>query len=254
MIIYIYIVLAGILAGFINTLAGSGSAVSLAMLSILGIPIDIANGSNRVAILLQNIIGIKKFKNNNQLNITDNLPLALSAIPGSILGSILATMLDKADFTFILGIIMALIFISLFIKPKSWLEREQTNIKRKFDFKQFVLFFFIGVYGGFIQVGVGIFLLLTLVLYTGHNLIKSNGIKILVIFFLNIPALIIFIYKGLVNWRIGLTLGIGTMIGAWIGANVACKRDSSFTRYILIGVVGFATLKYLGLFDYLGIY
>ncbi len=244
---YIYIVLAGIVAGFINILAGSGSAVSLTILSVLGVPIDIANGSNRIAILLQNIVGIRKFQSQKQLNIKENLPLALSAMPGAVVGAFLATILDKKDFTFALGIVMFLILISLFIKPKKWLECEDNKNFKKFNLKQFLIFFCIGIYGGFIQVGVGVLLLLNLVLCTGHNLIKSNGIKILVILFLNIPALIIFLYMGLVDWKIGLTLGLGNMIGAWIGANEGCKRGSGYIRYVLICVVFFATLKYLGI-------
>ena len=246
---YLFVILAGVLTGFINTLAGSGSAVSLTMLGILGLPADVANGTNRIAILLQNIIGVKTFHKKKQLDIKKNIPLALTAIPGGVLGAFFAGSLNKDDFRFALGIVMLIILVTLFIKPKKWLEKkeEAEDSDHKFGLKQFCVFFVIGCYGGFVQVGVGVFLLLALVLSSGHALVKSNAIKLLFVLFLTCPALIIFAYKGLVDWKIGLVLALGNMLGAWFAANEAVKYGAKFVRYILICVVLFAAMKYLGI-------
>ncbi len=247
--LYLAVILAGVATGFINTLAGSGSAVSLTMLDFIGLPLNIANGTNRVAIFFQNIASSTTFAKNGNLDIKKSLPYALTAIPGGFLGAIFADYLSKEQFRFALGIVMCVILVTLFIKPSKWLEKESNQNETKFKIKDFFIFLAIGFYGGFIQIGVGVILLLGLVLSTGLNLVKSNGIKVFFIMFQTAPAMGYFIYKGLIRWDIGLTMAVGNMLGAWIGANQASKRGAKFVRYILIGIVSFAALKYLGILN-----
>ncbi len=243
--IYLFLIFGGIATGFINTLAGSGSAVSLAVLDLIGLPLNIANATNRVAICLQNSVSVLTFKKNGKLDIKSAMPYALTAIPGGFCGAFFSSLLNKEDFRLALGIIMLLILISLFVKPKKWLEKEEPNTEIKFRIRDFFLYLFIGFYGGFIQVGVGVFLLLGLVLNSGMGLLKSNGIKVLFVLFQTIPSLAFFIYKGLINWEVGLILASGNMLGAWIGANEACKRGGAFIRYVLIIIVAYSVIKYL---------
>ncbi|RME71099.1 MAG: sulfite exporter TauE/SafE family protein, partial [Chloroflexi bacterium] len=81
--IYLAIIAAGFVAGFINTLAGSGSLVTLPLLIFAGLPANVANGTNRVAILLQNVVGVSSFRQQKVLDWRGGLKLALPAIIGS---------------------------------------------------------------------------------------------------------------------------------------------------------------------------
>jgi len=243
--IYFYLIIGGILTGFINTLAGSGSAISLTVLDLIGLPLDIANATNRVAILCQNTISVTVFTKKKKLNIKKALPFALIAIPGGFCGAYFSIALSIENFRFVLGIIMTFILISLFIQPKKWLNTNSDDDEdKKLTIKDLFIFLLIGFYGGFIQVGIGILLLLGLVLNSGMSLIKANSIKVLFILCQAIPATLFFIYKGLIRWDIGLVLALGNMLGAWLGANEACKRGSKFIRYILIVIVAYAAIKY----------
>ena len=149
---YPLIVLAGFLTGFINTLAGAGSAVSLALLSFIGIPLDIANGTNRVAILMQNIVGVRGFHNHGMMNWSLGARLALPAAFGSMVGAYLATSMSREELRFVVGLLMVGVLILLFVRPKRWLEGQQALMKTNPDPGQYAVFFAIGIYGGFIPI------------------------------------------------------------------------------------------------------
>jgi uncharacterized membrane protein YfcA len=109
------------------------------------------------------------------------------------------------------------------------------------------IFFCIGVYGGFIQMGVGVFMLTGLVFSVGYDVVRGNAVKVLIILCFTAIALVIFIYSGKVNWSVGLLLACGNMTGAWIATKQAAKRGATFIRWLLILVVSYAALKYLGI-------
>ena len=115
----------------------------------------------------------------------------------------------------------------------------------------FIVFFGIGIYGGFIQAGVGIFLLAGLVLSAGYNLKTANPVKILIVLCFTIFALVVFIINNQVNWSAGLVLALGNMSGAWVGTRLAVKKGAGFIRYILIAILIITAAKMFGLFDYL---
>jgi uncharacterized membrane protein YfcA len=116
---------------------------------------------------------------------------------------------------------------------------------------QLVIFFFIGVYGGFIQAGVGIFLLAGLVLGVGYDLVRANAVKVGIVLFFTIFSIGVFISKGHVNWLIGLVLAIGNMLGAWFGARVAAEKGAVWVRRLLIAVVTISAAKLLGIFAWI---
>jgi uncharacterized membrane protein YfcA len=111
---------------------------------------------------------------------------------------------------------------------------------------QLVIFFFIGIYGGFIQAGVGIFLLAGLVLVSGYDLVRANAVKLLIVLCYTVFALIVFILNDQVRWFVGLILAIGNMLGAWIASRMAVKRGAGFVRWILIAVVAVSAVLLLG--------
>jgi hypothetical protein len=244
--LYIAVIAAGLLCGFINTLAGSGSLITLPLLIFIGLPANIANGTNRVAILMQNIVGVSSFHQQKVLDFRRGLLLSIPAIGGAIIGALIAADLDEEMMRKVIGVLMVIMFFVIIIRPKRWLEGHPELAGRKIGILQTILFFLIGIYGGFIQAGVGIFLLAGLVLGAGYDLVRGNAVKVLIILVFTIFALIIFVINDQVQWIVGFILAIGNMLGAWIASRLAVKKGAPFVRWILIIIVAASAVKLLG--------
>ena len=249
--IYPLVIAAGFAAGFINTVAGSGSLITLPLLIMLGLPANVANGTNRVAILLQNVVGVRRFHTQKVLDFKRGLLLAIPAAIGAVIGAQIAAGLDEQLLRRTIGVLMVIMLIILIIRPKRWLEGTHGAIGEKPTVLQYLIFFAIGIYGGFIQIGVGLFLLAGLVLSAGYNLVWGNAVKLLIVLCFTIFALIVFVINDQVNWFIGLILAIGNMTGAWFATKVAVKRGAEFVRWFLIGVVIVSAILLLGGEDWL---
>lgn len=248
---YLYpaVVAAGFIAGFINTLAGSGSFVTLPLLMFVGLPANVANGTNRVAILLQNIVGVGSFKQQGMLDLHRGAALAIPAILGAVVGAQIAVSLDEETMRSIIGALMVGMLGVIIVRPKRWLEGRPETLGRRPGWVQLLIFFAVGIYGGFIQAGVGIFLLAALVLGAGYDLVRANAVKVLIILIFTFFALTVFIINGQVEWAVGLVLAIGNMTGAWVASRMAVKRGARFVRWLLIAVVLVSAVVLLGLFD-----
>lgn len=234
---YPAVIAAGFAAGFINTLAGSGSLITLPLLIFLGLPANIANGTNRVAILLQNVVGVGSFRSQKVLDVRGGLMLALPAVVGAVIGAQIAVNLDEFIIRRTVGILMVIMFFVVLIKPRRWLEGKTGDEKGFSLMLKILAFFLIGVYGGFIQAGVGIFLLAALVLGAGYDLVRANAVKLLIVLCFTIFALIIFMLNGQVEWKTGVVLALGNMAGAWIASRMAVKRGAKFVRWFLLAVL-----------------
>lgn len=234
---YVALVAAGFGAGYINTLAGSGSLLTLPLLIFLGLPAPVANATNRVGILLQNVVGVTSFHRRKVLDVRSGLWLALPATLGSIFGARIAVESDEAVMRTTIGVLMLVMAVVIVVRPKRWLQGREDHHQGRPSAVQFIVFFAIGVYGGFIQAGVGIFLLAGLVLGAGFDLVRANAVKVFVVLFFTVFALGVFVIHDQVRWDIGLILAIGNMAGAWVGARMAVERGAVFVRWILVAVV-----------------
>lgn len=246
---YLYpaVIGAGFLCGFINTLAGSGSLVTLPLLIFLGLPANVANGTNRVAILLQNIVAVSSFHKQGALNLRKGLILTAPAIVGAVIGAQIAVNLDEEMMRKAIGVLMVVMLFVVIIRPKRWLQGRPGSEDSPAGPLQMLIFFGIGIYGGFIQAGVGIFLLAGLVLVSGFDLVRANAVKVLIILCFTAFALIVFVLNDQVRWFIGLILAIGNMTGAWVASRMAVKRGAGFVRWLLIGVIVVSAVVLLGI-------
>jgi uncharacterized membrane protein YfcA len=246
---YVALVAAGFGAGYINTLAGSGSLLTLPLLIFLGLPAPVANGTNRVAILLQNVVGVASFHQRKVLDVKSGLWLAMPAIVGSILGARIAVELNEMVMRTTIGILMLVMAVVVLLRPKRWLEGHPEARRKRPDWIQIVIFFAIGVYGGFIQAGVGVFLLAGLVLGAGFDIVRANAVKVFIVLLFTVFALGVFVLHDQVRWDLGLVLAIGNMLGARVAARMAVERGGEFVRWVLVAVVvasGIALLLGLG--------
>ena len=243
--IYLLLTAAGFLAGFINTLAGAGSVVSLAVLNLAGLPLDVANGTNRIAILLQTAVAAGRFKKQGKLEIRPHLRIILPAVVGGVIGALIAGQVTGQVLRRSIGICMMLTLIPLFLDPTRWLEGNPERETKRAGPVQMISLFLVGIYGGYVQLGVGVFLLTALVLAAGLDLVRGNALKVLIAFCYTVPALTIFVLNDLVRWDLGLALAAGNMLGAWTATHEAAKHGAPFIRWLLIGVVTLSAVRYL---------
>jgi len=228
--------IAGALAGFINTLAGSGSLITLPILILLGLPANVANGTNRVGVVMQNVVAIATFRQHGVLDVGGTWKLVVPSVVGSVLGAQLAVDLDEALLRRIIAVLMLSMIVVMFIQPDRWLQ-EHAGPRKARLWVEVPLFFVIGIYGGFLQAGVGIFLIAALVLSAGFNLVSANAAKNLMVLVFTAAALVVFIVNDQVDWLLGVLLGAGQSLGAWIAARMAVKRGAPFVRWVVIVVI-----------------
>ncbi|MDK2886099.1 MAG: uncharacterized protein PWP54_657 [Thermosipho sp. (in: thermotogales)] len=242
-LLYVLLFLSGIGAGFVNVLAGGGSMLTLPVLTLLGLDISVANGTNRVGILLQNIIATRNFRKGNVLSIKEGLMLALPATLGAIFGTFTVLNIDKTLLEKIIGFIFLFMSVFILYKPKVWEEGRKST--KKNYLLSFIVFFIIGFYGGFIQAGVGFFLIASLVFIEGNNIIKTNALKVFIVLCYTSFSFVIFLLNGKVDILKGLILALGTMTGAKIGTNAALKSGAKFVRFIVFIMIIVSAIKYI---------
>jgi len=245
-----YIILAlvgtGLAAGFINTTAGGGSMLTIPLLMFIGLPANVANGTNRIAILFQNIIGVNTFRKKKVLDPASDYRLAIPAIVGSLIGAFFAVEINVGLLKKIIAGLMVVMLFIVVLKPDSWVTERAGYTDAKPTVLQYTIFFFIGLYGGFIQMGVGFFLLAGLVLGCGHNLVRANAIKVFIVLIYTVFSLGIFIYHKQIDITAGLILAAGNMMGAWLGVHFQVKGGAKYVRYVLITAMVIVILNLFG--------
>ncbi len=235
----------GLIAGFMNVTAGGGSTLTLPSLIFLGLDSATANGTNRIAILLQNISAVYSFKQENYKQFDISLKLSLLTLPGSILGALLAIKIGDELFQKILAVIMIGIIITMIIPTKKNVEE---NKKNKISWQTYTAMIFVGFYGGFIQVGVGFILMAALKYLMKLNLVYINMHKVFIVLVYTVPALLIFIISKNINWVLGLGLAAGNIIGGWWGAKLSVKKGEKFIRMFLMAAIFVIALKLFNVF------
>jgi len=231
------LVAAGFMAGVINTIAGGGSLITLPLLIFLGLPPSIANGTNRIAIFAQNIFTTAGFKSRGVSTFPFNVYLGLSALVGAIIGAAIAVDIRGDIFNKILAFIMVLVVIFIVFKPKKSLTEYTERLTGKYLWIGIVVFFFIGIYGGFIQAGVGFFMILALSGIHRMSLVRTNATKVMVALIFTVGAIVTFAYHGKINWGYGLVLAIGNASGGWFASRWSVSKGDGLVKIFLVIMV-----------------
>jgi len=231
------LILAGFFVGIINTIAGSGTVITYSLFMMLGLPVNMANGTIRLGVIMQTLASTLNFKRHNALDWKKGFKLAIPVVIGSIVGAQIATEINEAIFEKILAGILLIMLFFIFYKPERWLKSQVQKIQSKPTVIQLLLFFIIGLYGGFIHIGVGIFMLSVLVLNAGYDLVKANAIKVMTVFLYSPFALAVFIMNDQVHYGMGLIAAIGNVFGGIVGSRMAISWGSNFVRWVLMVVI-----------------
>lgn len=245
---YIIAIVGGLVAGVINTLAGNGSAITLTILTeVMGLPANVANGSNRVGILFQSWSSTYAFNKGGKLPIKRSLKFVIPSIIGALFGVWVAVTVSNEAFREVFKYLMIALLFVILIKPKRWLQPTDAEAKHSL-FWIIPMYLALGFYGGFIQMGMGIFFLASMVLLAKFDLVEGNAVKVFVVACYTIFVLAIFQYRGLVDWQAGGLIAIGQFTGAYFTAKYASAYPNLnvWVYRILVGVVIFAIVR---LFD-----
>lgn len=236
---------AGIIAGWLNVMAGGGSMLTIPIMLFMGLPGPIANGTNRIAILAQNISATTNFRRKGFRELKLGLSLSLAAIPGAIAGAMIGVRLEGELFNRILAIIM----IGTMILMMTGGEKKVRQPDHKPTRKQLILghacMVGAGFWGGFIQIGVGFILMPILNRVMGLDLVRVNALKVFVILCYTIVALAIFATQVEVLWIAGLALALGNALGGWLGAHSSVTRGDKLIRWVLNSVLVVFIIKLL---------
>ncbi len=226
------LVVVGIVAGILNTLAGGGSLLTLPLLIFMGLPSAIANGTNRIAIVFQNIFAIRGYRQHGALPLNLALLCTPPALLGSWLGANLAINIDDQLFNRLLAVIMICVLVFTALDPMKRLRREERPFSPLKKLILVMAFFAIGIYGGFVQAGVG-FIIIPVLLAFGLDLIRINGIKVFVVFVYTLLALAVFIYHGQVDYLLGIGLAVGNSIGGMLGPKLAVAKGHDWIKKVV---------------------
>lgn len=242
--LYVALAVCGVVAGVLNVIAGGGSFLTLPLMIFLGLSPSEANGTNRVGILSQNVAASYGFHRHGLFDRRAMLWSALPATVGAVFGTWLALVIPETAFQKILAALM--IVVTLWsLKPSkpasSKGEAEEVGDAASVRIPGLVVgFFVVGLYGGFVQAGVG-FLVLAATSLAGLDLVRGNAVKVVAILCFSVMALGIFAWQGRVVWAWGLALAVGTTMGGLLGVRLTVLKGHRWVRGVVtVAVIVFA--------------
>lgn len=246
---YLALFVLGVFCGVINILAGGGSNIILPLLMVFGLDPQTANASNRVGIWFQGIAGLLGFRRANALPTADIGGIFMPTLCGAIIGAILAAKLDvivswlplgNASPEWVMKMIllgtMLMVAAVFLFKPQAVMHAPNTELRVKESKTAWGWLFVAGLYGSFVQAGVGFVLLTALAGALHYDLRRANALKLVCTMLFTTVALAIFIWQGQVLWKVGLVLAASNALGAMIGVRFALKISQNTIRWILFAM------------------
>ncbi len=230
---------AGVASGWINVLAGGGSILTVPVMVFMGMPGPVANGTNRIGIIAQNIFAVWGFFRKGFSDFRLSASLAACACVGAFFGANVGVQLDGVWFERTLALIMLGILITMMtgIGQKT----VETGGAAKNLVLGHILFIGAGFWGGFIQIGVGLIQLPILNRVMGLDLVRANMHKVFVALMFSFVALGVFAFRSDIEWVLGIALAAGYAVGGWLGANSSISGgETLIKRVFYVALVGMA--------------
>ena len=239
----------GFVVGFINTVAGSATAITYMLFMAMGMPVTVANATSRVGVLLQFTTSSLMFRRKGLLNFHKALKIGVPVMIGSILGAEFASIIDQRIFEVILAFFLIIMVFFMYYDAQKFMHGHSTKKTERFTVIKWIIFLIIGFYGGFTHIGVGILIIFASVILSGMSLLEANAIKQFAVMLYTPMALIVFAIHGQINWQVGLIYSVGNVLGAIVGTNTTIRFGGNFIRrcvlIIIIIFIGHLILKNL---------
>lgn len=231
------IIFAGAFVGFVNSVAGLATAISYALFMAMGMPINIANATTRFGVLAQFSVSSVLFKKHGYLDVRLAVKVGIPIALGSFLGAELASRLPANITEIAMGVMLPLMGVLLFIDKNKISQKYNITASSQMTTLKYIIFFFIGIYGGFTHAGVGLLIIFGSFLFLGLDLLHSNAIKQLAVTIYTPIALVVFMIHDQINWPVAIIYAIGNVIGGILGTKIAIKAGDRFIKICVLIVV-----------------
>lgn len=235
--IIVMLVLSGVVVGVINTLAGGGAIISMTLFMVLGLPIGVANGTNRIAVVMQNLTSTLAFLRKRMLDIKSGLKLSAPAIVGNIIGSLVATQISDLVFKICMAVVLTIVLVYMIFDQTQHTTRIHGGHPLALRWWHYLWFLLIGFYGGYIYIGLGYVVLAVTIWSMDLDIITANVVKGFIIFVATPFSLIIFMLNGQVDYLYGLWHGVGNVIGAVLASHFAMAWGVKFVKWFTFAIV-----------------
>lgn len=227
----------GIVAGFLNVMAGGGSLLTVPVMVFMGVPGPVANGTNRIAILAQNLTAVTAFFRRGFAEFRLSMTLAACAVPGALLGALTGVQLEGEWFNKILALIMVAVMLVMHF-DKGATERTPDHQPTARQLRNgHLLMVAVGFWGGFIQIGVGFIIMPVLNRVMGLDLVRTNMHKVFIVAVYTVVALAVFASQVEILWIVGAALAIGNSIGGYLGAHFTVSKGERLIKWVLNSVL-----------------
>ncbi|MGB8332726.1 MAG: sulfite exporter TauE/SafE family protein [Polyangiales bacterium] len=224
---------AGMLATVVNVVAGGGGMIVLPALMALGLPADVANGTYRLGVVTQSLAGTTAMARAGKLHTQSIVPILIPTLLGATVGALLATRVPSQVLKPIMLATMILMAALIAFRKQTLIPVEGPIQTLREAPRACLGLFFAGVYGGFIQAGVGFLLLGVLVGTLRHDLISGNALKLVITLAFGTVSLGIFVWAGLVSWTPAIVLAVASIVGAQLGVRVMLKVPTTGLRWFV---------------------
>jgi len=241
---FVALFVVGFVAAVINVIAGGGSFLTLPVLIFLGLPAGLANGTNRVGVLAQGVSAVLGFHQHQVLPVRWATSVSVPAVIGAGLGAWGALNVPDVAFRRILSLVMLAVALGTLLH-RSLRAAPRTEPLSPWHWTMVTGFFITGLYGGFIQAGVG-FLAVAMTSIAGLDMVRGNAVKVFTVMLLTLLSLVVFAATGHVNWPAGIALALGSLLGGVVGVRVAVLKGHTWLEQVVaVTIVVFAVLLWV---------
>ncbi len=242
--IALLLTLAGAVGGFLNTVASSGSAVTLPVIIALGLHPMLANTTNRVPVLLGFVAAVWKYHRSDQLPWRVGFTLSLPLVVGAVLGALSASVLSDIKTGILTTLAVGMALVVLLCNPSRWLNADQPQRAPESGLLVTIALFVVGLWAGLIVLDSGIYLLGTLVLLAHYPIREANAIKALLIGLVALLSVIVFTIRGQIDWLWAIPLSVGGVIGSLIGTRFSLGPNAAkWVFWMLVFILGIEVVK-----------
>jgi uncharacterized protein len=230
---------AGLVGGFVNTLAGGGSMIMVPALMLAGLPADVANGTSRVPITAQCLTSAATFARAGRLERGPTLDVAPLAIVGALAGAWLATVIPNRIFEPLLIGTMVAMAAAMLLRPETLAPPEGTPVRRVLGSPWAMpLTLVAGFYGGILQAGAGLVFLALLSGVLRYDLVRANALKAIVMLAYIVVTVAVFAARGRIVWEAAGAMTVGAIGGAWLGARLALGEGAAaWIRWLVLAMI-----------------
>ena len=238
------LILAGAFGGFLNTVASSGSAVTLPVMIALGLPPMLANATNRVPVLLGFAAAVWKYHKADQLPWRVGFRVSLPLVLGAVMGALAASSLNDMRTGLLTMMAVGMALVVVLCNPSRWLNSDQPKRAPESGILVTVVLFVVGLWAGLIVLDSGIYLLGTLVLVAHYPIREANAIKALGIGLVALLSVIVFSIRGQIDWLWAIPLSVGGVIGSLIGTRFSLGPNAAkWVFWMLVFVLAVESLR-----------